>query len=381
MAGDRVEMQRSLVTPRRTFIAPATSMPENPKTIPISVFTGFLGAGKTTIILSLLPQFSPDYKVVLLKNEFGDIEVDSQLAKQSSLAAVSEILNGCMCCVLVGQMKTALLEIAENYSPDRVLIESSGSAFPATLAFQIRELERETNGMFYLDAIITVIDAENFIGYEDKSLTARMQAQYTDLLLINKWENVSERDLDVVIDRLNDLNEDTPRIRCTGRNGVPPSLLFGIDSRLTSQVITPSIDQEHNSEVETASVYRNFPLECEESNHDACHHTHYPPDSYIQSVDHLPNLDRNTLIRALGDLHKEVVWRVKGFVQFEGEQQVHILNWAFGRYTLSLNDNGISPFSSLVHTGSLACTVMGARGEIKSQVLKFAKAVGSSTLL
>jgi G3E family GTPase len=65
--------------------------------IPITVFTGFLGAGKTSTILSLLPQLPNDYKVVLLKNEFGDVQVDSQLAKQSSLTAVSEILNGCMC--------------------------------------------------------------------------------------------------------------------------------------------------------------------------------------------------------------------------------------------------------------------------------------------
>jgi len=65
--------------------------------IPITVFTGFLGAGKTTVILSLLKRLPKDYKVVLLKNEFGDVEVDSKLAQQSSLTAVSEILNGCMC--------------------------------------------------------------------------------------------------------------------------------------------------------------------------------------------------------------------------------------------------------------------------------------------
>jgi G3E family GTPase len=59
-----------------------------------------------------------------------------------------------------------------------------GSAFPATLAFQIRELERETDGDLKLDAIVTVIDAENFVGYEDTSTTAKMQAQYSDLLLI-----------------------------------------------------------------------------------------------------------------------------------------------------------------------------------------------------
>jgi len=72
------------------------SSSDAPSTIPITVFTGFLGAGKTSIILSLLPQLPKDYRVVLLKNEFGDIEVDSQLAKQSSLTAVSEILNGCI---------------------------------------------------------------------------------------------------------------------------------------------------------------------------------------------------------------------------------------------------------------------------------------------
>ena len=61
---------------------------------------------------------------------------------------------------------------------------SSGSAFPATLAFQIRELERETERDLRLDAILTVIDAENFAGYEDTSPTARMQASYADMILI-----------------------------------------------------------------------------------------------------------------------------------------------------------------------------------------------------
>ena len=116
------------------------------------------------------------------------------------------------CCILVGQLKTALLEIREKFTPDRIIIETSGSAFPATLAFQIRELERETapsstsdtstngNGtveneldstassrqlrQLKLDAIVTVIDAENFLGYEDTSPTARMQASYSDLILI-----------------------------------------------------------------------------------------------------------------------------------------------------------------------------------------------------
>jgi G3E family GTPase len=63
-------------------------------------------------------------------------------------------------------------------------ISLSGSAFPATLAFQIRELERETDNDLKLDGIVTVIDAENFTGYEDTSPTARLQASYTDVILI-----------------------------------------------------------------------------------------------------------------------------------------------------------------------------------------------------
>ena len=65
-----------------------------------------------------------------------------------------------------------------------------GSAFPATLAFQIRELERETNNELKLDAIVTVIDAEIFIGYEDTSPTAKMQASYTDVILIVRHNSV-----------------------------------------------------------------------------------------------------------------------------------------------------------------------------------------------
>lgn len=124
--------------------------------------------------------------------------VDSKLASSSSnLTAVNEILNGCLCCVLVGQMQSAVLEIKEKFNPDRIIIECSGSAFPATLAFQIRQLEKDTGGSFKLDAIVTVIDAENFAGYEDTSPTARMQASYSDVILIVSFSSDGTRTLTV----------------------------------------------------------------------------------------------------------------------------------------------------------------------------------------
>ena len=196
--------------------------------IPVNVFTGFLGVGKTTIILKAVEQLPPDYKVVLLKNEFGDIAVDSQIAKEKNME-VKEMLNGCLCCVLVGKIKNAIDEIIEQFNPDRIIIETSGSAYPAPIALQIRDMKDSVK----LDSIITVIDAINFQGYKDKSYTAKMQAQFTDLILINKHEEMSEQKLDETLDDVYELNPQTPKIK-TNNGYIDPNILFGIDTKLFS---------------------------------------------------------------------------------------------------------------------------------------------------
>ncbi|KAF8876725.1 CobW/HypB/UreG, nucleotide-binding domain-containing protein [Infundibulicybe gibba] len=333
----------------------------SPPSIPITVFTGFLGAGKTSVILSLLPQLPKDYKVVLLKNEFGDIEVDSKLARESNLAAVSEILNGCMCCVLVGQMQTALLEIRDKFRPDRIIIECSGSAFPATLAFQIRQLERDTSGDLTLDAIITVIDAENFAGYEDISPTAKMQASYTDIILINKWEHVPEHSLDTVLDHLHTLNDLTPKIKCRGRAGVDPNLIFNLQSKLFLNPSEPM--PTHNDEVETLTITSRTS--------EASSLTQSPPSL----------VSRETLLTALATLSKTSIWRVKGFVHLSvvgeaADDTQYILNWAFGRYDLVkyLPQEKSGPGADAVV--GIHLTVMGERGEVRRATRNFVVALG-----
>ncbi|KAJ3267530.1 hypothetical protein HK104_005797, partial [Borealophlyctis nickersoniae] len=226
--------------------------------IPITVFTGFLGAGKTTIILSLIARLPKNYKVVLLKNEFGDVEVDSELARASNIE-VTEMLNGCMCCVLVGQMKNALIEIRDKQHPDRIIIETSGSAFPAPIAWQIRELEQAQEG-FTLDAIITVVDCVNFRGYEDTSYTAKMQAKYTDVVVLNKHELVSERELDTVLDHVYTLNEDTPKLKSEGTNGVSPDLVFGLDTKLFSLADREDQVKEWDGRMDRGHHYREVDL-------------------------------------------------------------------------------------------------------------------------
>ncbi|KAJ2926806.1 hypothetical protein H1R20_g10261, partial [Candolleomyces eurysporus] len=332
--------------------------------IPITVFTGFLGAGKTSIILSLLPKLPKDYSVVLLKNEFGDVEVDSKLASSSSnLTAVNEILNGCLCCVLVGQMQSALLEIKEKFSPDRIIIECSGSAFPATLAFQIRQLEKDTEGAFKLDAIVTVIDAENFAGYEDTSPTARMQASYSDVILINKWEHVSERQLDVVLDHLHTLNDLTPKIKCQGRDGVDPDLIFGLDSQL-------------------------FRLE-ERERHEHPHSHSHPHTDEVQtftiSSSTLPtSLPTKAQVEdtILKELSKEVVYRLKGFILLapsdpQASSSLEILNWAFGRWDWTRYQSTDSETTPTF----VRLTIMGERGpQLRNSGKKVAQLLGAEVV-
>ncbi|KAJ3040678.1 hypothetical protein HDV00_010571 [Rhizophlyctis rosea] len=325
--------------------------------IPVTVFTGFLGAGKTTIILSLIERLPPGYKVVLLKNEFGDVKVDSELARASNIQ-VTEMLNGCMCCVLVGQMKNALLEIRDTQKPDRIIIETSGSAFPAPIAWQIRELASEN---FTLDAIITVIDCVNFTGYEDTSYTAKMQAKYTDVILLNKHELVTERQLDLVLDHVYHLNEDTPKLKCEGEHGVSPDLVFGLDTKLfslapTASTTKSSTDKEwdgrmdlnhHYQEVDLITV-ADPPIESEHGCGEGAQcghvlgHGHEHQHSH-DNDDHNPSpLTKESLETFLNTLSKDDIYRVKGLVRLQisaSKDELHVLNWAFGRFTLTPIDS------------------------------------------
>ncbi|KLJ11200.1 hypothetical protein EMPG_13510 [Blastomyces silverae] len=211
--------------------------------VPVTIITGFLGAGKTTILLNLIKQLPPDYRLALLKNEFGDLAVDSQLAAANSISGVRELLNGCICCNLVGQLGDALLQLRDEVKPDRIVIETSGSAFPATLAMEVNRVARENKGQFVLDGVISVIDVENWEGYDDTSYTAKLQAKYTDLIIFNKWEDVPEERFDVCLDRVADLELDTAWVKST-KGLVDKDVLLGIDGALLAKEIS---DRGHAS--------------------------------------------------------------------------------------------------------------------------------------
>ncbi|KUJ15355.1 cobW-domain-containing protein [Mollisia scopiformis] len=347
-----------------------------PTPIPITILTGFLGSGKTTLLLSLLPQLhalNPSYKLALLKNEFGDLAIDSQLARSSSISSVRELLNGCICCNLVGSLSSALAELSSAQNPDRIVIETSGSAFPATLAMEVNRLARETGGRYALDGVVTVLDVENWKGYEDTSFTAKIQARYTDLVVFNKWEVAGERRMEECLDRLGDLEGVDVAWVKSERGRVDVGLVFGIDGGLARGLVDDGHAREHahengekhehadgkghQSEVEVLSITLTSPS----------------PSSTISP---------SPLLHLLKTAPKDEVYRIKAVLTSSSPipssdpttspsppsngTGKYILNWAFGRWTCTpMNSGGEEHESSKGDGVVLRMTMILARYESK----------------
>ncbi|TRX92987.1 hypothetical protein FHL15_006125 [Xylaria flabelliformis] len=317
--------------------------------IPITIVTGFLGSGKTTLLLNLVPQLraaNPSYRLALLKNEFGDVAIDSQLAASSAVSGVQELLNGCICCNLVGQLGPALAELRDTVQPDRIVIETSGSAFPATLAIEVNRIARETGGRYVLDGVVSVIDVENWSGYEDTSYTARLQARYTDLIIFNKWEACDENRFDEVRDRVGDLEVDVAWVK-SDKGRVPIDVIFGIDGGLAHTLTEDHLGTTQNGSHDHHSH--------EQNGHSHNHQSEVEVLSVSLQGPRTAIVNGPKLITLLKTAPKDEVYRIKsvlttssagvsnsdindplsGLPSDPSTPTRFILNWAFGRWTFT----------------------------------------------
>ena len=266
--------------------------------------------------------------------------MDSRLASQSGIEVTKELEGGCICCNLTGQLGDALESLAAR-QVDRIVIETSGSAFPATLALEINRIASASPGRFTLDGVVSLIDVMNWKGYEDTSYTARLQARYTDLIVLNKWEEAGEEKLDTVLDRLGDLEVDVGKVK-SRKGWVAKDVLLGLDSRMAkmtapAQAIDGRDSQESHSQIhaglshDTEVEFLTVTLKCQER--DAV-------------------LDMKSFSKLLTSALKDEVYRIKGIIRSldipqssegqsvtsdteSGEIQSYILNWAFGRWTFT----------------------------------------------
>ena len=124
----------------------------------ITIISGFLGAGKTTLIKKLLEEAFQGEKIVLIENEFGEIGIDGGFLKDAGIQ-VNEMNSGCICCSLVGDFGAALKEVLDTYKPDRILIEPSGVG---KLSDVVKAVENVAGSMdVHIDSSIAVVDGKN----------------------------------------------------------------------------------------------------------------------------------------------------------------------------------------------------------------------------
>ena len=173
----------------------------------IDIISGFLGAGKTTLIKKLIEEAFVDEQVVLIENEFGEIGIDSGFLKESGIQ-INEMNSGCICCSLVGDFKTALGEVLDQFHPDRIVIEPSGVGKLSDVMSAVSNVVSEE---VTLNSHVTVSDAKRAKTYiKNFGEFYKNQIEYASAIILSRTQDMKEDKLEKTIELLRDLNDKSP---------------------------------------------------------------------------------------------------------------------------------------------------------------------------
>ena len=192
--------------------------------VPVTIVGGFLGAGKTTLINRLIAG-EHGRRLGVLVNDFGDIDIDGRLIVGVE-DGVMKLANGCMCCTIKNDVVQAILQLIErDDAPEHLVVETSGVSDPGTIRETFLELQRP--GTLRLDALVTVVDAEQFtpLALPDR-LLARCQVLAADLVLLSKTDLVDETR---VAEVTSDIREHHPTARVLATSEASFDLIVGSD--------------------------------------------------------------------------------------------------------------------------------------------------------
>ena len=165
------------------------------------IFSGFLGAGKTTLIRKLIAEGYKGEKLVLIENEFGDIAIDGSFLKDSGIE-ITEMNSGCICCTLVGDFRKALQQVVEEYAPDRIIIEPSGVGKLSDVAKAVEAVDGIEIG-----AKVTVVDANKCKMYmRNFGEFFNDQVQNADLIVLSRTSTADEAKTIAAVEMLRTLN-------------------------------------------------------------------------------------------------------------------------------------------------------------------------------
>lgn len=175
----------------------------------IDIISGFLGAGKTTLIKKLIEEALKGQKVVLIENEFGEIGIDGGFLKESGIQ-INEMNSGCICCSLVGDFNAALKDVLAQYAPDRIIIEPSGVGKLSDVMKAVQKVVDSVDDVV-LNSHITVADALRAKMYlKNFGEFYKNQVEFASAIILSRTQNVNEAKLEKTVELIRSLNDKSP---------------------------------------------------------------------------------------------------------------------------------------------------------------------------
>ena len=234
----------------------------------VDIFSGFLGAGKTTLIKKLIAEAYKGEKVVLIENEFGEIGVDKGFLKNTGIQ-INEMNAGCICCTLVGDFGRALDQVIRDYDPERILIEPSGVGKLSDVIIAVQDLH---NDKIQLNGFTTVVDAKKCKMYmKNFGEFYKNQVENASSIILSHVQGMSQEKLDQVVAMLRELNEDANIVTTDWDQLDGKQILHIMEEKKTLSAELDRLREE---------AYR------EQAEHEAEHHHHDEEDHEHEDHDH-----------------------------------------------------------------------------------------------
>ena len=237
----------------------------------VDIFSGFLGAGKTTLIKKLIAEGYENKNIVLIENEFGEIGVDTGFLRESGIK-INEMVAGCICCTLVGDFGKALNEVIEQYNPDRILIEPSGVGKLSDVIIAVQDLK---NDKIQLNGFTTVVDAKRYDMYmENFGEFYKNQVEHASSIFLSHQQGMSAEEIDRIVKSIRELNPEAEIVTTDWDQLSGAKMLEVMESKKT---LSAELDKLREEAYEELAAHEHE-HECDDDECECHHHHHHHDD-------------------------------------------------------------------------------------------------------